>query len=177
MAYPFWARGAYRDLRMLRCATCDGAPSTVRVSVPVAARSSKLGRTVLALVLAFDPALVPLHPWLRAEEEWYEEQVHQLLRLHSSLLAVNCSLPVYIILSGWQNQTVVRTLRALRGDVTIVRMGSVVPPPLHDQAGGWARQWYRGTFAKLLVLNLTLALRARALYVDNDMVCAHVVSL
>lgn len=99
-----------------------------------------------------------------AARSCYEYQANLLLTLHRSLRHVGTTLPIHVLLSGWHDPRLEKALQA-GGAVTLHREeASAVRPP------SWAIEWHRSTFAKLLVLNLSRALEARVLFLDNDVI-------
>ena len=101
----------------------------------------------------------PAHCYARS---CYEYQVNSLLTLHRSLHRVGTQLPIHVLLSGWHDHPRVEDAVRAIGPVTIHRAHTSIQPP------NWAVEWHRGTFAKLLVLNLSQQLDTRVLFLDGD---------
>lgn len=87
--------------------------------------------------------------------------VNALLLAQASLVRVNTTLPVHVLLGGWQSSRVVDELRARN-----MTLHYFEPLPIPR----WAKNWYRGTFCKLTALRLAYTLRKRVLFLDSDVV-------
>lgn len=132
------------------CTSCDGDAVT-------ASRQAGLRRptTVAATVLHYEQALAGARG-----RSWYYVQVARLQQLIASLALVGNEMQFYVLSSGEQEPRVLAHLAQL--PQVRVRATAAVAVP------SWAPVWYKNTFQKLAMLNLSLELGSRVLYMDTD---------
>lgn len=136
------------DTAPFRCASCDR-------------RGNQPHRTIVTMVLHYER-------WMVKREQrpkFLREQIARVLRVRASLAATRSTLPLMLLMSAQPSNTteVHQALATLQRVGVHVELVSPVPVPT------WAAVWYRGTFAKLGVLNASLH-HGRLLFVDQDVV-------
>lgn len=145
----------------LTSCVCEREPLSPYACAGCDVFARQLDHTIIVFALHFDPA----HSRSGSDtEERYARVANALFLSHSSLVLVNNTLPVHVILSGWQDPGVVEKLHAR--NLHVHWMESAPVPT-------WAKLWYRGNFCKLNALVLGFRLRRRIIFLDNGNLACH----